>query len=98
MALVLGNAAGNIVSPEGSLGKIEDQEGSKDLLKYKIGLFGVEMDEAHSIFQAAEGGLNAPAPGIKLFQFGKREFVLGQIREERNHRAVIPFQTDDLER
>ena len=40
VALVLGSAAGNVVSPEGSL---------------------------------------------------------GQIREERNHRAVIPFQTDDSE-
>ena len=25
----------------------------------------MKMDEAHGVFQAAEGGLNAPAPGVE---------------------------------
>jgi len=95
--LVFGNAAGSVHSPGRSLGEIENEEGGKDFLKYKIGLFSVAVDETHGIFQAAEGGLNAPAPGIEPFQLGRGELVLGQIREERNDRAVIPFQTDNSE-
>ena len=64
MALVFGLTLRGVHCPDNGLGKIEDKEAGENLLEDEIRLFCVKMDETHGIFQAAEGGLNAPAPGV----------------------------------
>lgn len=41
--------------------KVENQKSNENFLQNQSRDFRVEMDQAHRVFQAAEGGLNAPA-------------------------------------
>lgn len=97
MAFVFGIAMGNIRCPGGGLGEIEDQKTGEDLLKDKVGLFGVEMDKPHSVFQAAEGDFNAPASGVKGFEGGEREPLGIKVRDEGLHLAAAGLKPDNTE-
>ena len=97
MALVFRIALGNIRCPGGGLGEIEDQKTGENLLKDKVGFFGVEMDKAHSVFQAAEGGFNAPASGVKGFEGGGRELLGVEVCNEGLHLAAAGLKPDNAE-
>ena len=49
-ALILGCALGGIYSPDRRLGKVEDEKTGEDLLKNKVRLLRMKMDEADGIF------------------------------------------------
>lgn len=55
-------------TPGNGLRKVENQESGENLLQNQHRDFRVEVDQAHRVFQAAEGGFNTPAPSI--FQEG----------------------------
>ena len=55
------------------LREVVHSEFSKDFLVYVLHLFCVEMNEAKGIFDQTEGSFNAPASGIKEFEFSGRE-------------------------
>ena len=73
MTFVLGCAKRSIHSPGSSLSKIVDEEAGENFLENEFRLFSMEMDQAYRVFQAAEGGFNAPAHGVELSQGGYRE-------------------------
>ena len=88
MAFVFGGALRYVHRPGGRLGKIEDKKAGEDFLEDEIRLFSVEMDEANGIFQAAEGGLNAPAPGVEGFERREWEQAGIQIGDKDLHLAA----------
>lgn len=55
------------------------------------------MDQAHGIFQASEGGFDAPAHGVEPSQRGYRELLGVQVGDEGFHAAANGQQTDDAE-
>ena len=61
MTLVFGCALRRVHSPGSGLGEIKDEETGENLLEDKVRLLCVKMDEAHGVFQAAEGSLDAPS-------------------------------------
>ena len=97
MALVFGLTLRGVHCPDNGLGKIEDKEAGENLLEDEIRLFCVKMDETHGIFQAAEGGLNAPAPGVEGFEDGEGEMVRVQIGDNGFGIAAVGLQTDNTE-
>ena len=97
VALVLGRAMGGIHSPGSSLGKIANEETGENFLKDEFRLFCVEMDQANSVFQAAEGGFDAPAHGVEPPQRGYRELLGIQVGDEGFHAAASGLQADDSE-
>jgi len=76
MTLVFGCALRRVHSPGRGLGEIKDEKTGKNLLENKVRLLCVKMDEAHGVFQAAEGGLNAPASGVEDLEGGEGEPVI----------------------
>ena len=98
MTFVFGRAMGDIHSPSGGLGEIENEETGENFLKNEVRFLCMEMDQAHGVFQAAERGFNAPAHGVKLTQHGYRELLGVQVGDESLHAAAIRQQTDDTKR
>ena len=68
VAFVFGNAKGGIHGPGDSLCEIEQEEPGENFLKDEVGFLCMEMDQAHGVLQAAEGGFDAPAHGVELSQ------------------------------
>ena len=97
MTFVLGCAKRSIHSPGSSLSKIVDEEAGENFLENEFRLFSMEMDQAYRVFQAAEGGFNAPAHSVELFQSVGRELLLVQVGDEGFCFAMIGRYTDDAE-
>ena len=95
VTFVFGRAMGGIHGPGGGLSEIENEETGEDFLKNKFRLLCVEMDQTYSIFQAAEGGFDAPAHGVEPSQRGYRELLGVQVGDEGFHTAAIGQQTDN---
>ena len=87
-AAVLRTALGSVRAPGGGLRKVEEDESGKNFLKDQFRFFGMEMDHPYRILQLSEGGLDSPAPGVKLFQNGRRELLRFQVGDECLHAAV----------
>ncbi len=97
MTFVLGCARRSVHSPGSSLGKIVNEETGENFLENEFWLLSVEMDQAYRVFQAAEGGFNAPAHSVELFQSVGRELLLVQVGDEGFCFAAIGRYTDDAE-
>ena len=97
MGLVFGFALRRVHSPGSGLGEIKDEETGENLLEDKVRLLCVKMDEAHGVFQAAEGGLNAPASGVEGFEGGEGEPVRVEIGDKGFRIAAVGLQTDNTE-
>ena len=89
MALVFGWALRCVHCPGGGLGKIEDEETGEDLLEDEVRLLCVKMDETHGILQAAEGGLDAPAPGVEGLEGREGKTVRIQVGDQGFHIAAV---------
>ena len=96
--LILRCALSGIYSPDRRLCEVEDKKASEDFLEDEVRLLRMKMDEANSIFQAAEGSLNAPTHGIEAFQGGGREALRTQVGDEKLGITVFCFNVDDSER
>lgn len=97
MAFVPGSAMRGIHGPGRGLGKIENEEAGKNLLKDEFRLLCVEMDQTYGIFQTSEGCFNAPAHGVEPSQGGYRKLVGGEVGDESLRFAAGGLQTDDTE-
>ena len=95
MTLVFGSALRRVHSPGSGLGEIKDEETGENLLEDKVRLLCVKMDEAHGVFQAAEGGLNAPASGVEDLESGEGEPVRAEIGDKGFRVAAVGLQTDN---
>ena len=97
MGLVFGFALRRVHSPSSGLGEIKDEETGENLLEDKVRLLCVKMDEAHGVFQAAEGGLNTPASGVEGLESGEGEPVRVEIGDKGFRIAAVGLQTDNTE-
>ena len=89
MAFVFGWVLRCVYCPGGGLSEIEDEETGEDLLEDEVRLLCVKMDEAHGILQAAEGGLDAPAPGVEGCEGREVKTVRGQVGDQGFHIAAV---------
>ena len=97
VAFVFGHAFGDAHRPDGGLGEIEDKETGENLLEDEFRFLCVKMDEAYGVFQAAEGGLDAPAPGVESFECGEGELVRVQVGDKGFRISAASLQTDNTE-
>ena len=97
MGLVFGCALRRVHNPGSGLGEIKDEETGENLLEDKVRLLCVKMDEAHGVFQAAEGGLNTPASGVEGLESGEGEPVRVEIGDKGFRIAAVGLQTDNTE-
>jgi len=86
-----------IYGPDGRLSEVEDEKAGEYFLEDEVRLLGMKMDEANGVFQAAEGGLDAPTHGVEALQGFGREALRIQVGNEELGIAVFCFNTDDSE-
>lgn len=77
--------------------KVVHDEAGKDFLEDELHLFRVKGEQAQGVFELAERGFNAPAHGVELFQFGRRELIGVEVGNDRFIRIFRNFKAGDTE-
>ena len=79
--------------------RLETAQGNKTVsmtgLEDTVAYPAPSLDEAHGVFQAAEGGLNAPASGVEGLESGEGEPVRVEIGDKGFRIAAVGLQTDN---